>query len=123
MGRETEEAKRARAAEILESVAFGLSVQVLQEFFTRVIRPPGTPLPRLEAIAWVERLIEYPCVPVDVALVRRGIALSERYQIHYWDGAILAAAEALGATTLYSEDLSHGQIYGSVRVVNPFLAQ
>jgi predicted nucleic acid-binding protein len=50
-----------------------------------------------------------------------GIWLSERYRINYWDGAILAAAEALGAETLYTEDLGHGQIYGSVRAINPFL--
>jgi predicted nucleic acid-binding protein len=36
-------------------------------------------------------------------------------------GAILAAAKALGCQTLYSEDLSHGQEYDGVRVVNPFL--
>jgi predicted nucleic acid-binding protein len=30
------------------------------------------------------------------------------------------AAERLGATTLYSEDLSDGQTYGRVTVVNPF---
>lgn len=43
-----------------------------------------------------------------------------RYQISYWDGAIIAAAEALGAPIVYSEDMSNGQSYGSVKVVNPF---
>jgi len=45
---------------------------------------------------------------------------SERFAISYWDGAILAAAAALGAHTVYSEDLNDGQLYGLVRVVNPF---
>ena len=35
--------------------------------------------------------------------------------------AIIAAAERLGAKVLYSEDLNHGETYGSVRVENPFL--
>jgi predicted nucleic acid-binding protein len=48
------------------------------------------------------------------------IEQSERFAISYSDAAILAAAEALGTDTVYSEDLSHGQQYGSVRVVNPF---
>ncbi|MGH9483108.1 MAG: hypothetical protein ACRD1L_13550 [Terriglobales bacterium] len=43
-----------------------------------------------------------------------------RYAVSYWDAAILAAAEALGAHTVYSEDLNHGQRYGQVRVLNPF---
>jgi predicted nucleic acid-binding protein len=48
------------------------------------------------------------------------IEQSERFAISYSDAAILAAAEALGTNTVYSEDLSHGQQYGSVRVVSPF---
>jgi predicted nucleic acid-binding protein len=35
----------------------------------------------------------------------------ERYRISYWDAAIVAAARALGARVLYSEDLNHGQDY------------
>ena len=46
--------------------------------------------------------------------------ISERYQISYWDGAIIAAAEALRAEPLYSEDLNHEQQYGSVQVRDPF---
>ncbi len=41
-------------------------------------------------------------------------------QIQYWDAAILVAAMRLGARVLYTEDLNHGQTYGSVRVENPF---
>ena len=52
--------------------------------------------------------------------MRIAIEQSERFAISYWDAAILAAAEALGTDTVYSEDLSEGQRYGRVRVVNPF---
>jgi len=72
-------------------------------------------------MTWIERLCRQPCVPVDPPLVKLGIAIAERYRINYWDGAILAAAEALGAEILYTEDLNHGQMYGSVRAENPFL--
>lgn len=43
-----------------------------------------------------------------------------RYKISYWDSAMIAACERLKATTLYTEDLNHGQIYGTVTVINPF---
>jgi predicted nucleic acid-binding protein len=36
------------------------------------------------------------------------------------NAAILAAAHELGAHTVYSEDLSHGQDYDGVKVINPF---
>ncbi len=48
------------------------------------------------------------------------IELSARYKIAYWDALILAAAQALGCHTVYSEDLSDGQTYSGVRVLNPF---
>ena len=34
---------------------------------------------------------------------------------------ILAAAQTCGARELLTEDLNHGQNYGSVRAINPFL--
>jgi predicted nucleic acid-binding protein len=44
-----------------------------------------------------------------------------RYGISYWDATIIAAAHALGAKILYTEDLNDGQRYGDVQVVNPFV--
>jgi predicted nucleic acid-binding protein len=75
-----------------------------------------------ELVQWLEEIAGYPVAPVDAALVQAGLAMSERYQISYWDGTIIAAAETLGAPILYSEDLNHGQKYGSVTVINPFKA-
>jgi predicted nucleic acid-binding protein len=44
----------------------------------------------------------------------------ERWQLSFWDGLILAAARTVGATTVWSEDLSDRQDYSGIRVVNPF---
>jgi predicted nucleic acid-binding protein len=49
------------------------------------------------------------------------LEVRKRYQISYWDSAIIAAAAELGCETVYSEDLNHGQLYAGVRVINPFL--
>ncbi len=78
-------------------------------------------MPPSEALRWIEALDAQTCIAVDAAIVKRGAVLSGIHRISYWDGAIIAAAEALGASTLYTEDLSHGQSYGSVRAVNPFV--
>ena len=45
--------------------------------------------------------------------------LETRYRISFWDALIVQAATASGVEILYSEDLSAGQAYGTVRVVNP----
>ena len=99
---------------------FGLSGQVLAEFYVNVTRKPETSLSVIEIDRWMRVLSRYPMTPVDDSLVKTGIATARRYQIHYYDAAILAAAERLGAGTLYTEDLNHGQRYGSVLVQNPF---
>ena len=51
--------------------------------------------------------------------VIEALAIESRFQISFWDALIIQAAEISGAAILYSEDLSDGQTYGSVRVVNP----
>ena len=82
----------------------------------KVVRP----LAAEEALEWIEQWAEFPCQSNDHQLVRIAIEKSERFAISYWDAAILAAAEALGAHTVYSEDLNDGQHYGNLRVINPF---
>lgn len=97
-----------------------LSGQVLAEFYFNITRKGPAPFTHDEASAFIDLLRIMPCVPVDADLVLSGAALASRYQISYWDGAILAAAHIGGVDTLYTEDLNNGQLYGSVRVVNPF---
>ena len=53
------------------------------------------------------------------ASILEALELEERYQISFWDALVIIAAQACGAQVLYSEDLSDGQVYGSVRVVSP----
>lgn len=112
--------KAKRAVELISEGPFGVSGQIVQEFFVTVTRKIKTRLSVAEAMIWIEQLEQQPCVAIDIPLIKRGIEIAERFQTSYWDGAVLAAAETLGATTLYTEDLNHGQTYGSVKVVNPF---
>jgi len=117
-----EAAKKAKALEIVEQRDFGLSAQVLQELYVTLTRKIATPLPAEEAVALLDELRKFPLVPTDYPLVVAGIEASLRYGIDYWDGAIIGAATRLGAPILFTEDLNHGQQYGSVRAVNPFRA-
>ena len=59
-------------------------------------------------------------VAVDGVMVDRAIDTHRQYQISYWDGLIIAAAERAECMTLLSEDLSAGQAYHGLRVENPF---
>ncbi|MBZ5580228.1 MAG: PIN domain-containing protein [Acidobacteriia bacterium] len=120
LGSGNDERKRKRALDLVESEDFGTSAQVLQEFFVIVVKKAARPLSAVEALDWISQWTVFPCQAIDHQLVRIAIERSARYGISYWDAAILVAAEALGAHTVYSEDLNDGQHYGRVRVVNPF---
>ncbi len=120
VGKQDEPRKAAIAREIVATKVFGVSAQTLAEFYAVVSRLVRRPLSLAEIDAWITHLSTFPCTAVDVNLVRAGIFISRRYGIGYCDGALLAAAERLGAGIFYSEDLNHGQTYGSVKVVNPF---
>jgi predicted nucleic acid-binding protein len=114
--------KHASAWAILKQGRYAISGQVRAEFYLNVQKYKATqvPLKQQEAAEWIERLCPEPVVPVDHVLVQQAIGLSNRYKISYWDAALVAAAETVKAEKLYSEDLNHGQTYGSVKVINPF---
>jgi len=119
-GRGSEESKRKRALALIEKENFGLSAQVLQEFYVTVVRKVRVPLAPVKALEWIEHLEAFPCLPVDSGFVKIAAETSERYHLSYWDGAIIAAAQLMGAEVLYTEDLNDGQQYGSVCIRNPF---
>jgi predicted nucleic acid-binding protein len=116
-----ESPKKDKALALIEHTDFGLSAQVLQEFYVSVTRKIAIPLPPDEAVALLEQFRRLPVVWTDYPLIVAGIEAALRFGISYWDGAIIAAAQRLGASTLYTEDLNHGQRYASVQAVNPFL--
>ena len=113
--------KRRRARDLLRRPDLAVSVQVFQEFYHQATRPtrPGR-LTHDDALAFLGTLLRFPVQDVTLDLFREATAISRRYQLSYWDGAILAAARALGCEAVYSEDLSEQQDYDGLRVINPF---
>ena len=116
----SDEHKSTVAKRIVAEIEFGISAQVLQEFYVTVTRKAVAGPSPDELALWIDKLLQVPIVPIDAALVAEPIAISRRFLITYWDAAIVAAAARLGASVLLTEDLNHGQVYGAVRVENPF---
>lgn len=113
--------KRDRARELLEKESWTLSVQVLQEFYINAVSKLAQPLTPEAAVQFIQRLVVRQPLPITSELMLAGAALSQRFRLSYWDGAIVVAAKVLRCHTLFTEDLQHGQTFGDVRVVNPFL--
>jgi predicted nucleic acid-binding protein len=116
----SERAKRDTAARLLAEQDFGTSYQVLTETWVVATRKMATPVPERKVAAFLDRILAFPCVPGTPELYQQAFALSRRYKIHPYDAAVVAAAHELGVRILYSEDLSNGQEYDGVRVVDPF---
>ena len=113
--------KREVARKIIVSEDIGLSVQVLQEFIAVTLGKKRLGITEEETRETLTVLMEFPLVPTTGKLVQTAFDYRSRFQISYWDAAIIAAAHTLSAQIIYSEDLNHGQNYDGVRVINPFL--
>lgn len=64
--------------------------------------------------------LDSPLVVLGPSHIRAAIENEDRFHISFWDALIVAAAEAGGASLLFTEDLNDGQHYGSVLARNPF---
>lgn len=117
-----EQPKAQRANEILDGREVALSVQVLQEFYFQATHERrANRLSHEQAVGLVESFRLFPTQETTVALALDSMQTRQRFQISYWDAAIIEAARELGCEVVLSEDLNDGQDYGGVRVENPFV--
>ncbi len=113
-------AEKKIARRLIASEDMGLAAQGLQEFIAAAAAKKRLGIDDDEAKATLGALMAFPIAPITARLVMQAWEIKTRYQISYWDGAIIAAAQELRCEILYSEDLSDGQNYGGVVVRNPF---
>jgi predicted nucleic acid-binding protein len=100
-----------------------VSTQVLQELSVNLRRKTARPLDVKTTREIITDYLAWQVVVNSGESILEALDLEARYQISFWDALVLQAAHASGAEVLYSEDLSDGQTYGSVRVVNPLQAR
>jgi predicted nucleic acid-binding protein len=116
-----ERAKATRANELLSARDIGLSVQVLQEFYVQATRETRADrLTHEQAATLIDSFRRFPIQETTISTVLSALSTRQRFDISYWDAAILEAARALGCEVVLSEDLNDGQDYAGVRVENPF---
>lgn len=106
----------ARASTAGEAV---VSTQVLIELFHTLTRKQK--MPPIAAQTLILAYTAWPVIDSDVAMVSAAIEKSIVFQLSIWDAMIIEAAVRAKADTLYTEDLTHGQRFGTLTVVNPFL--
>ena len=116
-----ESVKAATAQSLLAGRDLAVSVQVLQEFYVQATRPSRRdPLTHDEALGFIRAWRRFHTQDITLAVLDDALDIKIRYQLSYWDSAIIAAARACGCDEVLSEDMSDGQDYVGVRVINPF---
>ena len=116
--------KRDRALEIVAS--FGsrkqtavISTQVLQELYH--ILANKMKFSRKDAAGELLVLLKMEVFQVTPAIILKATELHDTASISFWDALIVCAAQAAGCQEIWTEDLSTGQKFGSVTIVNPLL--
>jgi predicted nucleic acid-binding protein len=96
-------------------------VQVLQEFYVQATRSTRNDrIPHEAAVALIKSWKRFAVQPVTLELLEAALQAKDRWQLSYWDAAIIEAARCAGCDTVLSEDLNDGQTYDGIRVLNPF---
>ena len=113
---------RTELAEKTLSLGGVVGVQVLNEFADVATRKFKMGWDLVEQYLAVIDALCGRAVPLTVEAHEAAIEISKQYGYRIYDSLILAAAAQAGCTTVYSEDMQHGQTIGKLTIVNPFLA-
>lgn len=99
--------------------------QAVLEFVAAVSRPVrgGRPLlAPLDAAREAEELLsQFTVLYPTAGVVRTALRGAAAYRLSWYDAHLWAYAEHYGIPELLSEDFQHDRLYGTVRVVNPFV--
>lgn len=121
------DARKQRIASAIVSSAVDdytamISTQVVQETLNVLVKKLTPAVSPLDTRRFLDGVLE-PLwrVAPSARTYHRALDTHIQWSLSFYDALIVAAALEAGCDTLYTEDLSHGQRFGDLAVVNPFL--
>jgi predicted nucleic acid-binding protein len=115
------EARHARALALLQSgTVFVISPQVVAEYYSVMLRNKQTD-------TWIQANLRAMFArtrlqPANAAVLSTALELRTRYGFSFWDCQVAASSIEAQCSTLWTEDMQHGQVLSKVlKVVNPLL--
>ena len=118
--------KAPRAAQLIREALTTqkgvISFQVVQEFFNVALRRFIQPMQATDAEQYLSTVFR-PLLAVHStqALYAEAIHLCGQSGLSWYDSLIVSAALQARCDLLFTEDLQHGQRFGTLQVRNPFL--
>jgi predicted nucleic acid-binding protein len=119
-------AKSLKSVQLIRQALTGqkgvISYQVVQEFFNLALKRFSQPMKPAEAEQYLTTVLN-PLLAVhsSQALYAEALHLHAKSKLSWYDSLIVSAAIQARCDLLYTEDLQHGQMFGTLRVTNPFL--
>ena len=101
--------KHLIAKRLIEEEEIGISVQVIAESCLALIRKTSATEDRIQNIIGDFEAQFHP-LAITAPHLKRASLLRMRYNVSYWDSLLLVAAQELGASLFYSEDMQDGLI-------------
>lgn len=100
-----------------------ISYQVIQEFMNLALRKFTPVMTHDQASRYLSEVLLPICAyyPTE-SFYQRGLDIQARWRFRWYDSLIITAALESDCTTLYSEDLQHGQKIEKLTIINPFIA-
>jgi predicted nucleic acid-binding protein len=98
--------------------------QAIVEFIAAVSRPirGHMILKQADALREAEEFLkQFTVLYPNEAILRLAIRGCAAYQLNWFDAHLWSYAEYYGLPEIFTEDLQHDRLYGTVRVVNPFI--
>jgi predicted nucleic acid-binding protein len=97
------------------------SVQILNELANVLLRKFKLPWDEVDrAIANARRIFGL-VFPITEATHEVAMGISRQHGLSVYDALVVASALEAGCDQLLSEDLQHGQRFGALTIVNPFV--
>jgi predicted nucleic acid-binding protein len=98
--------------------------QAIVEFIAAVTRSirGHVILKQADALREAEEFLkEFTILYPNEAILRHAMRGCAAYQLSWFDAHLWSYAEFYGLPEIFTEDLQHDRLYGTVRVVNPFI--
>ena len=113
--------KREAASSILQdsSIEFFISTQVINEFYTVMLRNGVSDLAIQERIK--EMIKDTDVLIVNLHTIKKTWEIKNKLKYSYWDSLIIASALESDCSVLYTEDMQDRHVIeAKLTIVNPF---
>lgn len=97
-----------------------ISTQVMSELVNVLLRKAVPSMSPSQVERLLERLTPLEVIEPSRNSVLDALRLMQREQLSWWDALMVESAIRSRCEILYTEDMQHGRVYESTRLINPF---